>query len=81
MLELIGIVTTILAVIGVLLNNRKLRICFIFWFFSNFLSGLIHCQAVHYQEAMWTLALRDLVFFVLAIDGWFRWGKEDKCRK
>ena len=78
MIEIAGIISGYLAVAGVMANNRKLRWCFLVWMISNAISFVIHCQAVHYQEAMWTLALRDLVFFVLAIDGWFRWGKEDK---
>lgn len=69
--EIIGIITTILAVIGVVVNNRRLRVCFLFWLVSNALSGLIHAQA-----SIWSLVARDAIFFVLAIDGWIRWGRK-----
>jgi len=68
MIEFIGAAAGILAVTGVLLNNRRLRICFIFWMISNFLSALIHIGA-----GIWSLAARDLIFLVLTVEGWFLW--------
>jgi len=68
--ETIGIICTILAVAGVVLNNRKMRPCFIMWLFSNGISLWIHLQA-----GIWSLAFRDLIFFILAIEGWYRWKK------
>lgn len=70
MIEAIGLVTTALAVIGVLVNNRRLRWCFLVWLVSNALSLAIHAQA-----GIWSLALRDAIFMVLAVEGWIRWGK------
>ena len=67
--EIIGIVVTIFAVIGVITNNRRLRICFLLWLLSNALSGIIHFQA-----GIWSLLVRDIIFFILAIEGWFKWG-------
>ena len=69
-LEIIGTMATILAVVGVLANNRRLRWCFLVWLISN---GL--CLAIHAYAAIWSLMVRDAIFFILAIDGWFRWGK------
>ena len=66
--EIVGTVAAILAVAGVLLNNRKLRMCFILWMVSNALSAGIHACA-----GPWSLMLRDVVFFVLAIEGWIKW--------
>ena len=68
--EIVGTVSAILAVAGVLLNNRKFRVCFIFWIVSNIMSACIHTYA-----GILSLAVRDLVFFVLAIEGWIKWGR------
>jgi len=73
MSELIGIIVLILGVAGVLFNNRRLRMCFILWMVSNALSAGIHACA-----GMWSLMARDAVFFVLAIEGWIKWGNPAK---
>ena len=74
MLEIIGIITTVIAVWGVILNNRKVRWCFVLWMVSNFLSMTIHVlAAVRGNSEMWAFASRDLIFFVLAIVGWNKW--------
>ena len=71
MIELTGTIATVLAVLGVVLNNRRMRICFAIWLVSNTLSLVIHVDA-----ALWSLAARDAIFIVLAVDGWVRWGKK-----
>ena len=68
-MELIGIVATILAIAGVLTNNRRLRVCFLIWIVSNALTAGIHAHA-----GIWSLCARDVIFFVLAIEGWVKWG-------
>lgn len=68
MLELLGLISGVLAVTGVVLNNRKLIACFPLWLASNAISAGLHVHA-----GLWSLAGRDLVFFFLAIDGWRRW--------
>ena len=68
--EIIGIIATTLAVIGVITNNRRLRVCFLIWMASNALTGAIHAHA-----GIWSLFVRDVIFFVLAIEGWFKWGR------
>lgn len=70
---MLGWLTMGLAVAGVLLNNRRLIWCFPVWMVSNALSGGIHIEA-----GIWSLAARDIVFFVLAIDGWWKWRKGEK---
>lgn len=72
MIELLGTIVMIVAVGGVLLNNRKSRICFLLWFVSNILSAVIHVRV-----GVWSLVARDLVFLVLAIEGWLLWGRCD----
>ena len=73
-IEIVGIIATVLAVVGVITNNRRLRVCFLLWLISNALSGAIHAHA-----AIWCLVVRDAIFFVLAIEGWFKWGH--KCKQ
>jgi len=69
-LELVGVLITIIAVTGVVLNNYKNCLCFKLWIFSNLLSALIHgCLGVY------SLVARDLIFLYLAFDGLKRWSK------
>lgn len=68
MLEIIGAVSAVLAVGGVLLNNRKYRCCFVLWMISNFLSALIHSQT-----GPVSLVIRDVIFLVLAVEGYWLW--------
>ena len=72
LIELIGTISTVLAVVGVLANNRRLRWCFLVWMVSNSLSLVIHSQA-----GIWSLLVRDAIFLILAIEGWVRWGATD----
>ena len=67
--ELIGWLATVVAVAGVYLNNRRRRACFVLWLVSNAMT-----LAVHFYVAMWSLAVRDLAFLMLAIHGWWLWG-------
>ena len=69
-LEIIGAVAMVLAVVGVLGNNRRLRWCFLVWMVSNTLSAGIHAYS-----GIWTLLVRDVIFVILAIEGWVKWGK------
>ena len=71
MIEIFGIIATALAVIGVVFNNRKLIACFYLWFVSNAITAGIHLEAEIYS-----LLIKDLIFFVLAIEGLFRWRKK-----
>jgi len=70
MIELIGTIATILAVAGVILNNRRLRLCFVLWLISNTLT-----LGIHAETAVWSLVARDAIFLVLAIEGWIKWGR------
>lgn len=68
MLEIIGVITMVIAVAGVILNNRKVRWCFVLWMVSNFLSLCIHAQT-----GPFSLMVRDAIFLVLAFEGWIKW--------
>ncbi len=71
MIETFGIISTILAVAGVILNNRKLIACFYLWLLSNGITALIH-----YDAGIYSLFLRDIIFFGLAVEGLWRWRKK-----
>lgn len=70
MIEIVGGIAMLLSISGVLLNNRRRRECFVLWLVSN-----AACCFIHAQTGVWTLAARDAVFFLLAIEGFIRWGK------
>jgi len=73
MSNLLGWITTVLAVSGVVLNNHRMRACFVLWFFSNAISA-----GLHIQEGMWPLVARDLIFNALAVHGFILWGRKGK---
>ena len=70
-IEIISVLVTVLAVAGVVLNNRKLRGCFILWMFSNSV-----CACIHWDAGLYGLMVRDLIFLGLAVEGWKRWGQK-----
>ena len=76
MIEIIGTITTVLAVAGVILNNRCFRSCFLLWIVSNALSLVIHAQT-----GIWSLVVRDGIFLILAVEGWIIWGNKIKGAK
>lgn len=69
-IEITGWVATALALVGVWLNNRRSRACFGLWLVSNAMTFAVHAIA-----GIWSLASRDLAFFVLAIHGWWLWSQ------
>lgn len=73
MMELLGATATVLAVIGVVLNNRRMISCFYIWLVSNAISAVIHGSC-----GIYSLAARDMIFMVLAVEGWIRWSRPTK---
>jgi len=71
MAELFGSIATVLAVVGVVLNNRLNRICFGLWLVSNAI-----CAGLHISVGLWSMVIRDIIFIALACEGWFRWRKK-----
>lgn len=69
-LETIGLIATILAISGVVLNNYRRVECFGVWLVSNALT-----LGIHVSVGVWSLALRDVVFLGLAVHGWRMWRK------
>ena len=70
LLETVGWSATFVALVGVYLNNRRRRACFVVWLISNAMT-----LGIHVAIGMWSLAARDVSFFVLAIHGWMLWGR------
>jgi len=70
MIEIFGTIAMVLAIFGVVLNNRKRIYCFYFWMVSNAITG-----GIHYNAEIYSLLVRDLIFFVLAIEGIYQWRK------
>ncbi|HEG43774.1 MAG TPA: hypothetical protein ENH94_06990 [Phycisphaerales bacterium] len=58
-----------------LLNNYKLRWCFLLWLVSN-----SACLYLHLRVGYYGMSCRDLVFLVLAIHGWRHWGNPIKLK-
>lgn len=73
MQTIIGIIGTILAVAGVVLNNRLNIACFSLWIVSNTIFAALHISA-----GLWSIVVRDVVFTFLAIAGWRQWSKKRK---
>jgi len=71
MSEVIGIIATVLAVSGCVMNNRRRRVCFGLWIISNILCGWLH-----FETQLWSLLVRDVIFSALAVEGWILWNNE-----
>jgi len=69
-IEVFGVITAILAVSGVILNNRLKISCFYLWLVSNALSATLHGYV-----GLWSLVIRDVIFFGFAIEGVAKWWK------
>ena len=70
MSEVFGFIVMVLAVGGVVLNNRLNIACFYLWIVSNAISA-----GLHVHSGLWMMCVRDVIFLVLAIDGINKWGK------
>ena len=72
MSELFGMVAMVLAVAGVVLNNRKLAACFYLWIVSNVISTGLHVEA-----ELWSLVARDIILTLLAFEGIYKWKRKE----
>lgn len=62
-------ISTVIAVIGVILNNYKITMCFLFWIISNSTSAIIH-----FKKGLYGFFVRDIIFLGLAIYGLILWS-------
>ena len=69
-LNIFGLVAMVLAVTGVLCNNRKLIACFPIFLCSNVITLVLHLQV-----GLWSVVIRDGIFIVLGVEGWMKWRK------
>ena len=68
--QAVGLIATIVAVAGVAVNNYRLWWCFGLWMVSNSLSMWLHLRA-----GLWSLAIRDVIFFALCWHGLWLWTR------
>lgn len=73
MTTILGIVCCVLSISGVILNNRQIRHCFTIWLVSNSISAGLHIYA-----GMWALAVRDVAFLLLAVEGFVLWKNKER---
>ena len=71
-IEAASAVGGVLAIVGVLLNNGRYRVCFMVWIVSNTIAAGAHLST---SPPMWSMAGKDLVFLGLAVAGWIQWGR------
>ena len=71
----VGSLATVLAIAGVLLNNRMDRRCFIVWIVSNLICLYLHNSARRRgASGMVAMIVRDIVFTVLSAHGYMMWS-------
>jgi len=60
-----------LSIVGVILNIRHKKICFIVWMASNGSWAIID-----YRAGLYAQSALFVVYFALAVWGWWAWRKE-----
>lgn len=75
MIDIFSTIGGLLAIIGVVGNNHRLRWCFLAFIVSNPIAMVIHTV-----RGPLPYAVRDLVFLCLAVHGWIRWGSNKNYR-
>jgi nicotinamide riboside transporter PnuC len=74
--EIIGWLAFVGAVGGAVMNNHKLRACFLVWIIANVITAALHVRGyVLGDGAMLPLVVRDVLFTMLSIHGWYAWGR------
>ncbi len=71
MTEFFSVISSVLAITGVVLNNRLNITCFYLWIVSN-----VICAIIHAFSGLYVLAGKDLIFFLLAIHGLWSWSQK-----
>lgn len=71
-------VLTAVSLLGVVLNIKKKRSCFVLWIITN---GL--WAAVDFYSGLQAQGALFTIYLILAIYGWFAWEKNDEenCRQ
>ena len=72
-MEIIGWIATVLSIIGIVLNAKKLISCWPVWLLSNVLWIIYFVNMWNPQSLiLW------IVFFAFNIYGWVQWKKDKK---
>lgn len=71
--EILTSLLTVLSIIGVILNIRKMRICFYIWAFTN-----ASWMVIDFYKEVYAQSALFFVYFVLAIWGIYKWRKDEK---
>jgi nicotinamide riboside transporter PnuC len=72
MFEVFKILTMVLSLVGVILNIKKKRVCFVIWLFTN--ASWCIVDAIH---GIWTQSFLMLVYTGLAVWGIIEWRKNE----
>jgi nicotinamide riboside transporter PnuC len=83
-MTLIHVFSLVLAVLGVFLNNRKRRLCFACWLFSNLFWSCYVCwlvsnfawAVINWTHGLHIEALQNAIFLYLAVEGIYKWRGE-----
>lgn len=73
MLHLLVSILCVCGLIGVVYCNFQNRLCFQFWTLSNAGFIMVDCAVTGLYER----ALLHAVYFLLAIHGYYQWGKKE----
>lgn len=69
MLEIFAWITTVLSITGVILNIKRLRMCFFIWTFTN-----ASWMVIDFYKGIYAQAFLFLVYTLLAVWGIISWG-------
>lgn len=64
-------IVTAFSLVGVVLNIKKKRLCFVFWMFTNFA-----WMVIDIKEGIYAQGVLMGVYFVLALWGLWEWRRE-----
>ena len=69
----VELIATAVALAGCWLNNHRLRAGFMVWILSN-----VICGVLHWRGEMMGLVIRDALFSLLAVHGFYKWSDTKK---
>jgi nicotinamide riboside transporter PnuC len=61
---------TVVAIVGVVLNIRHVRACFLVWMVTNIAWAIVDAS-----RGIWAQATLHIVYWGLSVWGWYHWGK------
>ena len=66
-------IVTIASIVGVILNIRKNKLCFLIWSITNF-----SWMVIDFYYKLYSQSALFAVYFILAIYGLWKWEKDEK---